>query len=158
MYASTPEMDDADAPRFETDGLGPPTAVDVSQVATGQQQRAYVSCPSCTSSQAMRSKGPNSFRPKNIGAESSTDCVAHWLASAFTGGGKKAWYYQYSVPFAVHAADLAAYYGPPMENQGPDFVTAFQSALSARVPIERCTHGYATLTICRDIRQLHNVE
>jgi len=28
--------------KFETDGFGPATAVNVSQVGTGQQQRAYV--------------------------------------------------------------------------------------------------------------------
>ena len=68
-----------------------------------------------------------------MGAEATTDCVGYWLASAFTGGAKSAWYYQYSVPFAVHAADLAAYYGPPTENQGPDLVTAFRSASSLEV-------------------------
>lgn len=30
--------------KFETNGLGPATAVNISQVATGQQQRAFVSC------------------------------------------------------------------------------------------------------------------
>ena len=66
--------------------------------------------------------------PKNIGAEGSVNCVGYWLASAFSGGGKSAWYYQYSVPFALHGADLTAYYGPPTENQGPDLVLAFRSA------------------------------
>ncbi|PKS06171.1 hypothetical protein jhhlp_007488 [Lomentospora prolificans] len=102
-YASTQDPVDLDAPRFETDGLGPATAVNVSQIATGQQQRAY-----------------------NIGAEGAVDCVGYWMASAFTGDGKAAWYYQYSVPFAVHGADVSAYYGSPTKNQGPDLVTAFR--------------------------------
>lgn len=54
-------------------------------------------------------------------------CPSYWLASAFSASGKAAYHYQYSVPFAVHGADVAAYYGPPTENQGPDLVTAFRS-------------------------------
>ena len=60
-------------------------------------------------------------------AEASVVCPSYWFASAFTGQGRSAYHYQYSVPFAVHGADIAAYYGPPTENQGPEFVTAFQS-------------------------------
>lgn len=33
------------APRFETSGYGPATAVNTSQIATGQQQRCYVTPP-----------------------------------------------------------------------------------------------------------------
>jgi len=65
-----------------------------------------------------------------MGAEGAVNCLGYWLASAFTGNNKTAWYYQYSVPFALHATDLAAYYGPPTENQGPDLVTAFRSTSS----------------------------
>ncbi|KAK3381983.1 inactive carboxylesterase 4 [Podospora didyma] len=102
-YPSSSDPTDPSAVRFDTDGYGPATAVNISQVATGQQQRCF-----------------------NIYAEASIICPAHWFASAFSGQGRQAYYYQYSVPFAVHASDLAAYYGPPTENQGPDIVTAFR--------------------------------
>lgn len=42
-YPSSAEPTKATDAKFETDGYGPATAVNVSQVATGQQQRAYVS-------------------------------------------------------------------------------------------------------------------
>ncbi|KAK0644577.1 inactive carboxylesterase 4 [Cercophora newfieldiana] len=93
----------ASTPRYETNGYGPGTAVNISQVATGQQQRCY-----------------------NMYAEASVICPSYWFASAFTGQGRTAYHYQYSVPFAVHGADLTAYWGPATENQGPDLVTAFR--------------------------------
>ncbi|KAM7210052.1 alpha/beta-hydrolase [Rhypophila decipiens] len=93
----------ASTPRYETSGYGPGTALNISQVATGQQQRCY-----------------------NMYAEASVICPSYWFASAFTGNGRSAYHYQYSVPFAVHGADLTAYWGPAGENQGPDLVTAFR--------------------------------
>ncbi|KAK0616822.1 inactive carboxylesterase 4 [Immersiella caudata] len=93
----------ASTPRYETNGYGPGTAVNISQVATGQQQRCY-----------------------NMYAEASVICPSYWFASAFTGQGRSAYHYQYSVPFAVHGADLSAYWGPATENQGADLVTAFR--------------------------------
>ncbi|KAK5654329.1 hypothetical protein OQA88_7507 [Cercophora sp. LCS_1] len=89
--------------RYETSGRGPGTAVTVSQVAAGDQQRCY-----------------------NMYAESSVICPAYWFADAYATPNHSAFYYQYSVPFAVHGADLSAYWGPPTENQGADLVTAFQ--------------------------------
>ncbi|KAE8441324.1 hypothetical protein EG329_005519 [Mollisiaceae sp. DMI_Dod_QoI] len=80
-YPNTSNPVNASDPRYETDGYGPETAINVSQVGTGQQQRAY-----------------------NIYAEAAV----------------------YSVPFAVHGSDVSAYYGPPTDNQGPEFVTAFR--------------------------------
>jgi hypothetical protein len=41
-YPSTNEPVNPRAARYETSGLGPGTAVNVSAVATGQQQRAFV--------------------------------------------------------------------------------------------------------------------
>ncbi|KAK3349475.1 inactive carboxylesterase 4 [Lasiosphaeria hispida] len=102
-YPSSSNPVDPAAARYETDGYGPETAVNVSQAATGQQQRCY-----------------------NIYAEASVVCPSYWFASAFTGNGRAAYHYQYSVPFAVHGADIAGYYGPATENQGPDFVNAFR--------------------------------
>ncbi|GAB1316190.1 Carboxylic ester hydrolase [Madurella fahalii] len=103
IYPSDEGPVDPRSVRYETDGYGPGTAVNISQVATGQQQRCY-----------------------NIYAEASVICPSYWFASAFSTSGKAAYHYQYSVPFAVHGADVAAYYGPPAENQGPDLVTAFR--------------------------------
>lgn len=41
-YPSTPDPVNPADPKYETDGYGPATAVNVSQAGTGQQQRAYV--------------------------------------------------------------------------------------------------------------------
>lgn len=69
-------------------------------------------------------------------AETSVICPSYWFASAFSSSNRTAYHYQYSVPFAVHGADLTAFYGPPTENQGPDFVRAFQSQYLKPDPIQ----------------------
>ena len=96
---------DPSAPKFETNGLGGPgaTAVFVSQDANGQQQRG-----------------------NNIYAESTFACPAYWMASAYTSSKKntEAFLYQFSVPFAFHGADLAAFLGPQTPNLSNDFVAA----------------------------------
>ncbi|PMD30492.1 inactive carboxylesterase 4 [Hyaloscypha variabilis F] len=102
-YPSSSNPVNPSDPKYETNGLGPGTAVNVSQVGTGQQQRA-----------------------NDIYAESAAVCPSYWLATAFTGPNVTAYHYQYSVPFAVHGADVSAYYGPATDNQSPDFVTAFR--------------------------------
>ncbi|CAK7234698.1 hypothetical protein SBRCBS47491_009037 [Sporothrix bragantina] len=91
---------------FETNGISPPNANQVSQAGSGYQQQAY-----------------------NIYAESTFVCPAYWLTGAFTQKGKSAFQYQYSVPFAYHQSDVSAYLGPPTPNQGPNFVTAFRQLL-----------------------------
>ncbi|KAK1827310.1 alpha/beta-hydrolase [Podospora conica] len=101
----------ASTPRFETSGYGPATAVNISQPPL----------------HSISSPGSDANTPqKNMYAEASVICPAYWLASAFARNGLPAYYYQYSVPFAVHGADLAAVWGPPGDNLGPDLVTAFQ--------------------------------
>ncbi|KLU81987.1 inactive carboxylesterase 4 [Magnaporthiopsis poae ATCC 64411] len=103
-YPSVPGPDDPTSPRFETSGLGPATAVNVSQVATGHQQRAF-----------------------NIYAESTFVCPAYWLADAFSGArGRESFLYQYSIPFARHGVDLTAAFLPPEPSHGPDFIQAFR--------------------------------
>ncbi|EPE10875.1 inactive carboxylesterase 4 [Ophiostoma piceae UAMH 11346] len=92
-----------DGPAFETDGVNWPTANDVSLAAVGPQQRAY-----------------------NIYSEATFTCSAYFLAEAYTAPGKKAYQYQYSVPFASHNADVGAYIGPALSTQSPDFVKAFR--------------------------------
>ena len=90
-------------PHFETNGLEGATALEVSQDANGQQQRAA-----------------------NIMAESTFVCPSYWMADAWSGHGRKAWHYQYSVPFASHQADIGAYFGPAPDNIGADMSLAFR--------------------------------
>ncbi|CZR68647.1 uncharacterized protein PAC_18546 [Phialocephala subalpina] len=112
VYQSAPDPVDPNDPKYETDGYGPGTAINVSQVGIGQQQRGY-----------------------NMYAEAAAVCPSYWLANAFAGSNKSAYHYQYSVPFAVHGSDASAYYGPPSDNQGPDFVVAFRSTLPSFAPV-----------------------
>ncbi|KFY40182.1 hypothetical protein V495_05562 [Pseudogymnoascus sp. VKM F-4514 (FW-929)] len=67
-------------PKFATTGLGPATALNVSQVATGQQQRG-----------------------NNIYAEATFVCPAYWLASAYTGSGRTAYKYHESFVAAIRS-------------------------------------------------------
>ncbi|KAF1990998.1 alpha/beta-hydrolase [Aulographum hederae CBS 113979] len=80
------------------------TALSTSATASGHQQRA-----------------------NNLYAETTFVCPSYWLADAHTSptGDSKAWKYQYSVPAALHGADIAATFGPASENQGPGFLRAF---------------------------------
>ncbi|KAF2729424.1 carboxylesterase type B [Polyplosphaeria fusca] len=94
-------------PEFDTPGdEGPYTALNVSSVASGQQQRA-----------------------NNLYAETTFVCPSYWLAEAYNGAaasGSAGYKYQYSVPFAVHGIDTYAAFGPVMPNVGPDFALAFR--------------------------------
>ncbi|KAK3681815.1 Alpha/Beta hydrolase protein [Podospora appendiculata] len=107
ILAANPNSAETNAanPRFETDGLstGYANAVNVSQAANGQQQRA-----------------------NNIYAEATFACPAYWMASSYTGRPSSSWLYQYSVPFAFHTTDLTAYLGPATPNQSNDFTLAFR--------------------------------
>ncbi|ORY07129.1 Alpha/Beta hydrolase protein [Clohesyomyces aquaticus] len=91
------------APKFATNGLtpAPVTVVNVSQVATGQQQRG-----------------------DNIYAEATFVCPSYWLNNAYTSKGS--YHYQYSVPFGGHTDDIPAYFGPSSPNQSPEFTLAFR--------------------------------
>ncbi|KAK0717527.1 Alpha/Beta hydrolase protein [Lasiosphaeria miniovina] len=97
---------DPSGPRFETDGLDTAgaNAVNVSQAANGQQQRA-----------------------NNIYGEATFVCPAYWMASAYTTATQSAWLYQYSVPLATHGADVAGYFGPQNANLAPGFQLAFRT-------------------------------
>ncbi|KAF2790340.1 carboxylesterase type B [Melanomma pulvis-pyrius CBS 109.77] len=92
-------------PRFASAGDSGPTALDVSQAATGPQQLAYT-----------------------IYSETTFICPSYWLAEVYNNASETSvgYKYQYSVVNAAHGADTAAYFGPPTPNQGPDFVDAFQ--------------------------------
>lgn len=103
-YPSSNSSDMAGMLEYATSGNGGATALNVSQVASGQQQRA-----------------------DNIYAETTFVCPSYWLAEAFSGQGRTSYKYQYSIPNAYHSADVAGYFGPPTPNQSPDFVLAFQT-------------------------------
>lgn len=120
-YSSTSNPTNPSDPKYETNGIGPGTAVNISQVGTGQQQRANASLISSVCHLWYN------WLSQDIYAESAAVCPSYWMATAFTGPNTTAYHYQYSVPFAVHGADVSAYYGPATDNQGPDFVAAFRS-------------------------------
>jgi carboxylesterase type B len=69
------------AMRFPTTGTAIPTALNMSEFATGNAQRLI-----------------------NVFAESAFDCPGYWTASAFPQG----WKYQFSVPPSYHGYDLQA--------------------------------------------------
>lgn len=103
ILAAYPASNDTDTDRFATTGLGPETALEVSQLSTGTQQRA-----------------------NNIYAEATFVCPSYWLSSAFDSGNRTAFHYQYSVPAALHGDDVSAYFGPAMPNQPPVFTSVFR--------------------------------
>ncbi|UPX18276.1 uncharacterized protein EKO05_0008580 [Ascochyta rabiei] len=82
--------------KHATSGLGPATALDVSQLATGPQQRA-----------------------NNIYGEATFVCPSYFLSDAFATHTRTAHHYQYSVPGALHGSDVPAYFGPATPNQPP---------------------------------------
>ncbi len=104
ILASNPNSAATGAPGalFETNGMTGPNAVNVSQDANGQQQRG-----------------------NNIYAEATFVCPSYWMSSAYTSANRQGWHYQYSVPFASHATDTSAYFGPA-PNLSADFVLAFR--------------------------------
>ncbi|KAK8099934.1 carboxylesterase family protein [Apiospora kogelbergensis] len=98
------------ATRHDTLGDSGPTALTVSEMATGLQQSVF-----------------------NIAAESLFDCPAQWLAEAFSSSSdndncsrRRAWKYQYSVTPAFHGADLGAYFPAGHSPPNADFRRAFQ--------------------------------
>ena len=95
-----------------TNGYTAPTAVDVSEFTTGQQQRA-----------------------NNIYAELTFACPGYWLAEAFSYGQRSAFKYQYSVPPGLHGQDVSAFFGSPSPNQGPDFVRALMTMVGNFVTV-----------------------
>ncbi|KAK4986906.1 hypothetical protein LTR66_007741 [Elasticomyces elasticus] len=105
-YPSTNASVDPMALDFATNGVSGPTALNESQVGSGQQQRA-----------------------DNIYAETSFVCPSYWMAEAYSDRGRASYRYQYSVPLATHGTDLTAYFGPVLPNQPADFERAFMQIL-----------------------------
>jgi hypothetical protein len=52
------------------------------------------------------------------------DCPSYWINDAHKPN--QSYHYQYSVPFAVHGADITGYFGPITPNQSPEFSAAFK--------------------------------
>jgi carboxylesterase type B len=98
-----PASNSSDTNKYATAGIGFPTALEVSQLATGMQQRA-----------------------NNIYAEATFVCPSYWLTNAFTSQNRTAYHYQYSVPAALHGNDLTAYFGPATPNQPLQFTKVFR--------------------------------
>lgn len=97
---------DPNAPKFATLGNAGPTALNESQVNTGQQERA-----------------------DNIFAEAFIVCPSYWMAEAYSDN-KASYKYQYSVPVATHGTDVAAYFGPL---NVPDLQPSFQNAMISMI-------------------------
>jgi len=102
FYPSSDSSASTSGDGFATNGLTGASALNESVTGTGQQQRA-----------------------DNIYAETTFVCPSYWLAEAFTGNGRSAYKYQYSVVPATHGADVSAYFGPHSAAQGADFSRAF---------------------------------
>ncbi|KAK3690451.1 carboxylesterase [Podospora appendiculata] len=95
--------------KFDTNGLNPPYATEVSAYASGWQQAA-----------------------NNLYAETTFVCPAYWLADAYASTPKKkAWRYQFSIPNAFHGADMAPLLSDPTvpttRIQDPAFMRGFQA-------------------------------
>lgn len=105
-YPSSNATDTTDSV-FATSGDSGPTAINQSNIAVGQQQRA-----------------------DTIYAETTFVCPSYWLAEAYSDnsfGQGKGYKYQYSVLPSLHGNDVAGYFGavgtPPFS---PSFSRAFQ--------------------------------
>lgn len=98
-------------PLFATAGDSGPTAVDVSPFAIGNQQRAFA-----------------------IYAEATFQCPSYWVATGYTGDSDKSSYlFTYTVPPALHGADITGYLGPATPVQGAEFVRAWQRMWGAYI-------------------------
>ncbi|KAK4205450.1 Alpha/Beta hydrolase protein [Triangularia verruculosa] len=81
----TPSPLPSSTPLYETNGLTPPFATELSAVGKGWQQAA-----------------------NNLYAETTFVCTAYWLNQAYSGQGKRGWQYQFSPPgVGFHGSDNA---------------------------------------------------
>lgn len=108
--------------------------------------REFPSLPAATVSSSVLAQYPSGTpqeRADDIYGEAQFVCASYWLADAFTSsssssssccscnssaGRKKAWHYQYSVPYASHGADLPAIFGPRGPNQAEGVALAMRRA------------------------------
>ncbi|KAI9800147.1 MAG: hypothetical protein M1833_003474 [Piccolia ochrophora] len=109
-YPSSSSPSNSFTTDFATSGTMAPSALNQSTFGTGQQQRA-----------------------NNLYAETTFVCPSYWLAEAYTTPPNAGYKYQFSVPPAYHAADIAAYFGPaaltppPSVNLSTSFTRAFNT-------------------------------
>ena len=105
IYQFSNSGTDLSAPLFGTLGDSGPTALNQSEFATGDKQRAF-----------------------NLFSEAAFTCPGYWFTEAFDKLGKESWKYQYSVTSAYHGADLGAYFSvnPPVMPPTPDMIYTFQ--------------------------------
>lgn len=90
--------------KFATPGFGSAAnALNTSPVGTGIQQLA-----------------------NNMYAEATFICPSYWLSDAFTSQNRTSFHYQYSIPVALHASDVSAYFGPTRPYQPAVFTSAFR--------------------------------
>ncbi|KAF2854997.1 alpha/beta-hydrolase [Plenodomus tracheiphilus IPT5] len=89
---------DPSTPKFPTNGITTPTALNMSQFGSGNQQRVF-----------------------NVFAEYAFDCPSYWAASALPVG----WKYQFSAPPSYHGYDLQALWSRT-RTPGQSFKHAFR--------------------------------
>lgn len=125
-YAGDTQDVNPNSPKFSTSGTGAPTAVNVSEFGSGQQQRVF-----------------------NVFAEYAFDCPSYWAASAFSQG----WKYQFSAPPSYHGYDLQALWSGTA-TPGASFKHAFRkiwgnfiTANSPVISVEDAKGGVANSTV-----------
>ncbi len=64
---------------------------------------------------------------QNIYGELTFVCPSYWMSEAYSGSGRSAYRYQYSVVPALHGNDVVGYFGPGTNVTSPDFVKAFMN-------------------------------
>jgi carboxylesterase type B len=108
--------------KFATNGVSGPSALDQSNIATGQQQRAGVSM-------GVSTHKKNTNNSKNIYAELTFVCPSYWMAEAYSGSDRTSYKYQFSALPGIHGADVGAYFGPLGEvpSLSNDYQRAFMS-------------------------------
>ena len=139
------------APEYATSGYTGETNVNVSSVGSGQQQRA-----NAIYGETVSWPSPEHFASKLMIWQTFI-CPSYWQAEAYSGKGRTSYKYQFSVPPALHGADVAGksclliltlfvswqkptafsssitnrlfpgYFQPPGGQVGPDFAKAFQT-------------------------------
>ncbi|KEF52402.1 uncharacterized protein A1O9_11643 [Exophiala aquamarina CBS 119918] len=92
----------------------------------GDEGSHSVESKQCGHRPATKSKCMITKLAKNIYAETTFVCPPYWMGSAYNDHGRSGYKYQYSVPPATHALDVAAYFGPTPANVGPDMAFAFK--------------------------------
>jgi carboxylesterase type B len=121
-------ISDTSGTKFATTGVSGPSALDQSNIATGQQQRADVSLVTIS-----RQINTNSL--KNIYAELTFVCPSYWMAEAYSGKDRTSYKYQFSALPGTHGADVSAYFGPL--GKVPSLSTDYQRAFMSQFTVSK---------------------